>query len=152
MPVDFNLVEKTENVVKELEGDLLKLGKEQVKKSKQFSQYQKLTNEKRTLKESFKKYNNSNSNYSNMTKNKNISSKKIQQQPWYKQHKQLKQQKPRYENNSWKNHICFQDKCETAKIIPAIMNENILARRRWGKNYQRHQVKNLFKNLQKGKK
>ena len=34
MPVDFNLVEKTENVVKELEGDLLKLGKEQVKKSK----------------------------------------------------------------------------------------------------------------------
>ena len=47
MPVDFNLVEKTENVVKELEGDLLKLGKEQVKKSKQFSQYQKLTNEKR---------------------------------------------------------------------------------------------------------
>lgn len=81
MPVDFNLVEKTENVAKELEGDLLKLGKEQVKKSKQFSQYQKLTNEKRTLKESFKKYNNSNSNYSNMTKNKNISSKKIQQQP-----------------------------------------------------------------------
>lgn len=83
MPVDFNLFEKTENVVKELEGDLLKLGKEQVKKSKQFSQYQKLTNEKRTLMESFKKYNNSNSNYSNMTKNKN-SNKKIQQQPQYK--------------------------------------------------------------------
>lgn len=81
MPVDFNLFEKTENVVKELEGDLLKLGKEQVKKSKQFSQYQKLTNEKRTLMESFKKHNNSNSNYSNMTKNKNISNKKIQQQP-----------------------------------------------------------------------
>lgn len=49
MPVDFNLVEKTENVVKELEGDLLKLGKEQVKKSKQFSQYQKLTNKKKRL-------------------------------------------------------------------------------------------------------
>lgn len=32
------------------------------------------------------------------------------------------------------------------------MNENILAKRRWGENYQRHQVKNLFKNLQKGKK